>query len=171
MRILPVITILALLLCSLYTQGAETRAKTQSERKKPHVNVGTIGQSGHGKTTLTAAITRVLAERQLAKLVPLEAIDKAPEERERGITIHIARVEYETEKRHYLHVDCPGHADYIKSMITGAAHAVLQWVSAAVLLSHDGCDGDGGLAGGDGDGDAGGQHADGGGVIDADRDG
>src|SRR5262245_11597948 len=121
MKTRTVITILALLLCSLYAQGAETRAKTQPARKKPQVNVGTIGQSGHGKTALTAAITKVLTERQLAKLVPLEAIDQAPEERERGITVHIARVEYETEKRHYLHVDCPGHADYIKSMITGAA--------------------------------------------------
>src|SRR5438874_5464856 len=96
-------------------------AKARFERKKPHVNVGTIGHIDHGKTTLTAAITKVLASRQLAQFVPFEQIDKAPEERERGITINTAHVEYETGRRHYAHVDCPGHADYIKNMITGAA--------------------------------------------------
>jgi elongation factor Tu len=96
-------------------------AKAKFERTKPHANVGTIGHIDHGKTTLTAAITKVLATRKLAQYVAFEQIDKAPEERERGITIAIAHVEYETPKRHYAHVDCPGHADYIKNMITGAA--------------------------------------------------
>jgi elongation factor Tu len=97
-------------------------AKKKFERTKPHVNVGTIGHIDHGKTTLTAAITKVLAQlSQDNKYVAFDQIDKAPEERERGITIAIAHVEYETEKRHYAHVDCPGHADYIKNMITGAA--------------------------------------------------
>jgi elongation factor Tu len=96
-------------------------AKARFERTKPHVNVGTIGHIDHGKTTLTAAITKVLAARKLANFVPFDQIDKAPEERERGITINTAHVEYETDKRHYAHVDCPGHADYIKNMITGAA--------------------------------------------------
>src|ERR1700722_13946311 len=95
--------------------------KAKFERTKPHVNVGTIGRIDHGKTTLTAAITKVLANAQLAKYTAFDQIDKAPEERERGITIAIAHVEYETTKRHYAHVDCPGHADYIKNMITGAA--------------------------------------------------
>jgi elongation factor Tu len=95
--------------------------KEKFERKKPHVNVGTIGHIDHGKTTLTAAITKVLATKGLAKFVAFDEIDKAPEERERGITIATAHVEYETDKRHYAHVDCPGHADYIKNMITGAA--------------------------------------------------
>ncbi len=96
-------------------------SKQKFERKKPHVNVGTIGHVDHGKTTLTAAITKVLANRGWAQFVPFDQIDKAPEERERGITIATAHVEYETSARHYAHVDCPGHADYIKNMITGAA--------------------------------------------------
>jgi elongation factor Tu len=96
-------------------------AKKKFERTKPHVNVGTIGHIDHGKTTLTAAITKTLAAAKLAKYTPFDQIDKAPEERERGITIAIAHLEYETDKRHYAHVDCPGHADYIKNMITGAA--------------------------------------------------
>jgi elongation factor Tu len=96
-------------------------AKAKFERKKPHVNVGTIGHIDHGKTTLTAAITKTQASKGLGQFVAFDQIDKAPEERERGITIATAHVEYETEKRHYAHVDCPGHADYIKNMITGAA--------------------------------------------------
>ena len=96
-------------------------AKKKFERKKPHVNVGTIGHIDHGKTTLTAAITKHLAKKGLASYIPFDQIDKAPEEKERGITIALAHVEYETAKRHYAHVDCPGHADYIKNMITGAA--------------------------------------------------
>ena len=97
-------------------------AKAKFERSKPHCNIGTIGHVDHGKTTLTAAITKVLAERVAGNTVTdFENIDKAPEERERGITISTAHVEYETEKRHYAHVDCPGHADYVKNMITGAA--------------------------------------------------
>ncbi len=96
-------------------------AKKKFERKKPHVNVGTIGHIDHGKTTLTSAITRCLANKGFAEWIPFDQIDKAPEEKERGITIATAHVEYETDKRHYAHVDCPGHADYIKNMITGAA--------------------------------------------------
>ncbi len=95
--------------------------KKKFERKKPHANVGTIGHVDHGKTTLTAAITKVLAEKGGAEFIAYDQIDKAPEEKERGITIATAHVEYETEKRHYAHVDCPGHADYVKNMITGAA--------------------------------------------------
>ncbi len=96
-------------------------AKAKFERTKPHVNVGTIGHVDHGKTTLTAAITRIQASKGLADFVSFDNIDKAPEERARGITIATAHVEYQTEKRHYAHVDCPGHADYVKNMITGAA--------------------------------------------------
>jgi len=96
-------------------------AKKKFERTKPHMNVGTIGHIDHGKTTLTAAITKHLAKRGMSEYVPFEEIDKAPEEKARGITIATAHVEYETPKRHYAHVDCPGHADYIKNMITGAA--------------------------------------------------
>ena len=96
-------------------------SKKKFERNKPHVNIGTIGHIDHGKTTLTAAITKVLSEKGMADFTPFDQIDKAPEEKERGITIAIAHVEYQTEARHYAHVDCPGHADYIKNMITGAA--------------------------------------------------
>ena len=96
-------------------------AKEKFIRNKPHLNIGTIGHVDHGKTTLTAAITKVLTKKGFAKFLAYDQIDKAPEERERGITIAIAHVEYETENRHYAHVDCPGHADYIKNMITGAA--------------------------------------------------
>src|SRR5919204_2118473 len=96
-------------------------AKQKFERTKPHINVGTIGHVDHGKTTLTAAITKVLAMKGAAKYTSYDQIDNAPEERARGITISTAHVEYESDKRHYAHVDCPGHADYIKNMITGAA--------------------------------------------------
>src|SRR5919199_951293 len=96
-------------------------AKEKFDRSKPHVNVGTIGHVDHGKTTLTAAITKILAAQGTAQFVAFDQIDKAPEERERGITIATAHVEYSTAKRHYAHVDCPGHADYVKNMITGAA--------------------------------------------------
>jgi elongation factor Tu len=96
-------------------------AKAKFERNKPHCNIGTVGHVDHGKTTLTAAITKVLAEAGGAEFTDYANIDKAPEERERGITISTAHVEYETEARHYAHVDCPGHADYVKNMITGAA--------------------------------------------------
>ena len=96
-------------------------SKEKFERSKPHVNIGTIGHVDHGKTTLTAAITKVLASKGTADFVAFDSIDKAPEERERGITIATAHVEYETDNRHYAHVDCPGHADYVKNMITGAA--------------------------------------------------
>ena len=96
-------------------------AKEKFERSKPHVNIGTIGHVDHGKTTLTAAITTVLAKQGLAEVKSFDAIDNAPEEKERGITINTAHVEYETKNRHYAHVDCPGHADYVKNMVTGAA--------------------------------------------------
>ncbi len=108
-------------------------AKEKFVRTKPHVNVGTIGHIDHGKTTLTAAITKVLAARNLAKFVPFDQIDKAPEEKARGITIATSHVEYETANRHYAHVDCPGHADYIKNMITGAA----QMDGAIVVVGAD----------------------------------
>src|SRR5450830_978798 len=105
-------------------------AKQKFERTKPHVNVGTIGHVDHGKTMLTAAITKVLNEKGLpVEVRTFESIDNAPEEKERGITIAIAHVEYETEKRHYAHVDCPVHADYIKNMITGAAQ-----IDGAILV-------------------------------------
>ncbi len=103
------------------TKNLTTMAKEAFARTKPHVNVGTIGHVDHGKTTLTAAITSTLAEKGLAKKRAYDEIDGAPEERERGITISTAHVEYETVNRHYAHVDCPGHADYVKNMITGAA--------------------------------------------------
>ena len=96
-------------------------AKEKFDRSKTHVNIGTIGHVDHGKTTLTAAITTVLAKKGMAKAEAYDQIDGAPEEKERGITINTAHVEYQTEKRHYAHVDCPGHADYVKNMITGAA--------------------------------------------------
>ena len=96
-------------------------AKEKFVRNKPHVNIGTIGHVDHGKTTLTAAVTKTQATKGLAKFMAYDQIDKAPEERERGITIATAHVEYESPNRHYAHVDCPGHADYVKNMITGAA--------------------------------------------------
>jgi len=99
----------------------EDMAKEKFERKKPHINVGTIGHVDHGKTTLTSAITKVLSYKGMADYLEFDQIDKAPEEKERGLTIAIAHVEYETDRRHYAHIDCPGHADYIKNMITGAA--------------------------------------------------
>ena len=104
-------------------------AKEKFERNKPHVNIGTIGHVDHGKTTLTAAITMVLAAGGHAQAMKYDEIDKAPEEKARGITINTAHVEYETETRHYAHVDCPGHADYVKNMITGAAQ-----MDGAILL-------------------------------------
>ena len=96
-------------------------AKEKFDRSKPHVNIGTIGHVDHGKTTLTAAITTVLAKKGLSELRSFDSIDNAPEEKERGITINTAHVEYQTANRHYAHVDCPGHADYVKNMVTGAA--------------------------------------------------
>src|SRR4026208_2417598 len=104
-------------------------SKAKFERNKPHVNIGTMGHIDHGKTTLTAAITKTMADRGLANYTPFDQIDKAPEEKARGITISIAHIEYETANRHYAHVDMPGHADYIKNMITGAAQ-----VDGAILV-------------------------------------
>ena len=104
-------------------------AKEKFERNKPHVNIGTIGHVDHGKTTLTAAITKVLAEAGGAAFMAYDEIDKAPEEKARGITINTAHVEYETDSRHYAHVDCPGHADYIKNMITGPR----RWTGRSLL--------------------------------------
>ncbi len=103
--------------------------KQKFERNKPHVNIGTMGHIDHGKTTLTAAISKTLSDRGLAEFAAFDTIDKAPEEKARGITISIAHIEYETENRHYAHVDMPGHADYIKNMITGAAQ-----VDGAILV-------------------------------------
>ena len=126
-------------------------AKQHFDRSKPHVNIGTIGHVDHGKTTLTAAITNVLSKRVPGNsFEAFDQIDKAPEERERGITISTAHVEYQTEKRHYAHVDCPGHADYVKNMITGAAQmdgailvvaatdGVMAQTREHILLSHCG---------------------------------
>src|SRR6201988_3044401 len=107
--------------CLTLTESRKAMSKAKFQRTKPHCNIGTIGHIDHGKTTLTAAITKVLAESGGATFVPFDQIVKAPEERARGITIATAHVEYETPNRHYAHVDCPGHADYIKNMITGAA--------------------------------------------------
>ena len=104
-------------------------AKEKFNRSKPHVNVGTIGHVDHGKTTLSAAISAVLATKGLAELKDYDNIDNAPEEKERGITIATSHIEYETENRHYAHVDCPGHADYVKNMITGAAQICLLYTS------------------------------------------
>src|SRR3979490_125631 len=114
-------------------------AKEKFVRNKPHVNIGTIGHVDHGKTTLTAAITKTQASKGMAKFMAYDQIDKAPEERERGITISTAHVEYESDKRHYAHVDCPGHADYVKNMITGAAQmdgAILVGGPAAGPMPH-----------------------------------
>ena len=113
-------------------------AKEKFDRSKEHVNIGTIGHVDHGKTTLTAAITKVLAEKGGATFTAYDEIDKAPEEKERGITISTAHVEYSTDKRHYAHVDCPGHADYVKNMITGAAQmdGGILVVNAAVGRAH-----------------------------------
>src|SRR5574344_695216 len=106
---------------TFFSPGRRTMGKEKFERKKPHVNIGTIGHIDHGKTTLTAAITKIAGLKGSGKFISYDEIDKAPEEKERGITISTAHVEYETATRHYAHVDCPGHADYIKNMITGAA--------------------------------------------------
>ena len=111
-------------------------AKEKFDRSKPHVNIGTIGHVDHGKTTLTAAITTVLAKKGLSELRSFDSIDNAPEEKERGITINTAHVEYQTATRHYAHVDCPGHADYVKNMVTGAA----QMDGARLVVFMNKCD-------------------------------
>jgi elongation factor Tu len=112
-------------------------SKGKFERKKPHVNVGTIGHVDHGKTTLTAALTKVMAEKHGGEFKAYDQIDKAPEEKARGITIATAHVEYESDARHYAHVDCPGHADYVKNMITGAAQMDGgRWSDAADAGAH-----------------------------------
>jgi len=105
-------------------------AKETFDRSKPHLNIGTIGHVDHGKTTLTAAITKVLADAGMSEARSFDQIDNAPEEKERGITINTSHVEYQTENRHYAHVDCPGHADYVKNMVTGA----LRWMLLSSLL-------------------------------------
>jgi len=118
-------------------------SKEKFERTKPHVNVGTIGHVDHGKTTLTAAITKIMAEKHGGEYKAYDQIDNAPEEKERGITIATAHVEYESENRHYAHVDCPGHADYVKNMITGAAQMdgailVYLWIIlASITVAQD----------------------------------
>ena len=120
------------LIIYLYVRPVKALTRVQAQlsstyvRNKPHVNIGTIGHVDHGKTTLTAAITKILSEQGKAKLMSYEDIDRSPEERARGITINATHVEYETDARHYAHVDCPGHADYVKNMITGAAQV---WIS------------------------------------------
>ena len=105
----------------VYKQNLKIMAKETFDRSKPHLNIGTIGHVDHGKTTLTAAITKVLADQGLSESKSFDQIDNAPEEKERGITINTSHVEYQTATRHYAHVDCPGHADYVKNMVTGAA--------------------------------------------------
>ena len=110
-------------------------AKEKFDRSKPHVNIGTIGHVDHGKTTLTAAITTVLAKKGLSEVKSFDQIDNAPEEKERGITINTSHVEYSTANRHYAHVDCPGHADYVKNMVTGAAQmTVLSWFVLLLMV-------------------------------------
>ena len=119
-------------------------AKEKFERSKPHLNIGTIGHIDHGKTTLTAAISHILSQAGYAEEAKFDQIDKAPEEKERGITINISHIEYTTDKRHYAHIDCPGHADYIKNMITGAAQmngAILVVAGKAQLHVAIGCTG------------------------------
>ena len=113
-------------------------AKEKFERTKPHVNIGTIGHVDHGKTTLTAAITTVLAKKGLSELRSFDSIDNAPEEKERGITINTSHVEYQTANRHYAHVDCPGHADYVKNMVTGA-YTLANLSNYADMWSTDDC--------------------------------